>query len=114
MSRARLGRDAGVMTTGAALVCTALLLVVLGLAHIGGAVLARHRAQSAADLAALAAAATLRDGGEACPAGREIAVRNGGRIALCTDEANGDVYVEVAVPVWTATAVARARAGPLR
>lgn len=113
MSRAPLGRDTGVMTTWAAIACAALLLTVLGLAHLGAAVLARHRAQSAADLAALAAATALRDGYSACGAGADFATRNGADLAACRDLGNGDVYIEVEVPVLSATATARAKAGPL-
>lgn len=100
------------MTTWAAIACAALLIAFVGLAHIGAAVVARHRAQSAADLAALAGATALRDGFSACDAGGELATRNGGVLAECREEGGGDVYIEVEVPVLSASATARARAGP--
>lgn len=113
MNRAALGRDSGVMTTWAAIACAALLVAVLGLAHLGAAVVARHRAQAAADLAALAAATALRDGFPACESGSDLAARNGATLAACHEVGGGDVYVEVEVPVLSASATARAKAGPL-
>ena len=113
MRRVPAARDAGVMTTWAAIACAALLIAFAGLAHVGAAVVARHRAQSAADLAALAAATALRDGFAACDAGEELAARNGAVLAACREVGNGDVHIEVEVPVLSASATARARAGPL-
>ncbi len=103
------------MTTWAAVACAALLLVFVGLAHLGAAVLSRHRAQAAADLSALAAAGALRDGADgdaACAAGRDFAARNGARPVACRELGGGDVYMEVVVPVLTANASGQARAGP--
>lgn len=112
MSREPAARDAGVMTTWAAIACAAILIAFVGLAHIGAAVVARHQAQSAADLAALAAATALRDGFAPCDAGGELASRNGAVLAECREAGGGDVYIEVEVPVLSASATARARAGP--
>ena len=112
MRRDPAARDAGVMTTWAAIACAALLIAFVGLAHIGAAVVARHRAQSAADLAALAAATALRDGFTPCDAGGELADRNGAVLAECREAGSGDVYIEVEVQVLSASATARARAGP--
>lgn len=85
-------------------------------AYLGSAVIARHRAQAAADLAALAGATAL-------PAGRDVAcarVRSLTRQLGVDDTAcavNGlDVVVTVEVPVafgWHGTARAAARAGPV-
>lgn len=95
-----------------AIACAALLIAFVGLVHIGAAVVARHRAQSAADLSALAAATALRDGFSPCDAGGELATRNGGVLAECREAGGGDVYIEVEVPVLSASATACARAGP--
>jgi len=93
----------------------ALLAVTVGGAYLGSAVVARHRAQAAADLAALAAAARL-------PAGADAACRRATAVARamraddvgCTVRGlDAVVSVKVAVPLagW-GSAGAAARAGP--
>lgn len=109
----RLGPRDGAVTVWAALVIAALLVVLCGVAYVGAAVLARHRAQAAADLAALAAAAALRAGEPSCDEAARIAQANGADMASCTDAGGGDVLVAVAVDVLGSAAEARARAGPL-
>jgi secretion/DNA translocation related TadE-like protein len=65
------------------------------------AVLARHRAEAGADLAALAAAGRIgRDDAGACPAAARIAGRNGTRLLSCAvqlapDGRSGRVLVRV-------------------
>lgn len=101
------------------MVAVAMVMVLLGItgggAYLGAAVVARHRAQAAADLAALAAAARL-------PAGRESACAQAAAVAraMRADDAECAVHdldvvitVEVAVSAggW-GTARAAARAGP--
>jgi secretion/DNA translocation related TadE-like protein len=92
----------------------AVLLCVTAVgAYVGSVVVARHRAQAAADLAALAAAARLPSGaGAACA--RATAVARQMRIddVECrVDEL--DVVVTVGVPVvFAGVARAAARAGP--
>ncbi|WP_432547028.1 Rv3654c family TadE-like protein [Kineococcus sp. SYSU DK004] len=91
-----------------ALGCVALTALLLVLA-LGGAVLARHRAASAADLAALAAADVLlgRAGGVPCErAGRVVAAHGAAApgaavpaFVECAPAADGSVLVRVAVPV---------------
>lgn len=84
----------------------------------GSAVIARHRAATAADLAALAAAVRVPDGdGVACAAAKEIAARNGGSLTRCV-LIGDDVEVEVtrllvlgSLGSWPA--MAGARAGPV-
>jgi secretion/DNA translocation related TadE-like protein len=84
----------------------------------GGAVVARHRAEVAADLAALAGAVQVSVGEDApCAAASRLAGRNGGRLTTCI--VSGD-DVEVVVTrrlvlgrLGSATASARARAGPV-
>ncbi|WP_018352268.1 Rv3654c family TadE-like protein [Longispora albida] len=99
---------------------TGALLLSVGLAcmGIGSAVVARHRAGSAADLGALAGAVHAMAGAEvACSEVEEIVAANGGRVASCTVDGL-DVLVAVEVrPAGYAgrfgVARAVARAGPL-
>jgi secretion/DNA translocation related TadE-like protein len=98
---------------GAAMV--AVLLWMTGTAaYLGSAVVARHRAQAAADLAALAAAARLPSGaGPACA--RAAAVARAMRVddVQCrVDDLDVVVTVQVAV-VFAGAARAAARAGPV-
>jgi secretion/DNA translocation related TadE-like protein len=109
--------DRGVATVWAAVGIAALAsLAVFGL-HLGEALVARHHAESAADLAALAAAAHMVNGEEhACSQARRVTDRM--RVALVSCRTSGwDVLVDVAAqrPGWLAnlgSATARARAGP--
>jgi secretion/DNA translocation related TadE-like protein len=97
------------------------VLAVVGAAAVlvAAAVTARHRAGSAADLAALAAAGRAVTGEpDACAVAAEIADRNAARLATCTVEEGGVVAVTVAVPVRLGPlglydATGRARAGPV-
>lgn len=96
---------------------TSLLVVALAVAHIGAAVVARHRAQAAADLAALAAAGRLSAGRPAACAAAEAVVTAMRAAAAGCSVQELDVTVVVTVPVhlgrWgTGTAHATARAGP--
>jgi secretion/DNA translocation related TadE-like protein len=87
------------------------------------AVFARHRAEAAADLAALAAAGRIGTGGDPCATARGIAAANGAALAGCTvtlatDGRSGTVRVHARVrvgfPVVGArTVTASARAGRL-
>jgi len=70
----------------------------------GLAVLARHRAESAADLAALAAAGRIGVADDACARAADIAARNDARVTSCrvrlaADGRSGAVRVVVAAPV---------------
>jgi secretion/DNA translocation related TadE-like protein len=92
-----------------------LLTITGGSAYLGSAVVARHRAQAAADLAALAAAARLPGGPEtACAQATVVAsdMRVDG-IHCAVDDLDAVVTIEVRVAVggWS-TARAAARAGP--
>lgn len=94
-----------------------LLAITGGSAYLGAAVVARHRAQAAADLAALAAAARLA-AGPATACGQAKAVAAGMRVHTtgCTvDDLDVVVTTEVRLPVggW-GSARAAARAGPSR
>ena len=84
--------------------------------RVGSAVIARHRAQAAADLAALAAAARLPSGpAAACQAALDVTAAMGAELAGCAVE-ELDVVVGVVVDVggWIGgQAHASARAGPV-
>jgi secretion/DNA translocation related TadE-like protein len=86
---------------------------------VGGARIARHRAQAAADLAALAAAAHAAEGSErACGLATRVAHESEARLRRCAVHGRvADVLVTSRVGAlprsgWS-TATARARAGPV-
>ncbi|WP_370647140.1 Rv3654c family TadE-like protein [Mycobacterium sp. IDR2000157661] len=94
-----------------------LMATTVGAGYVGAAVVARHRAQSAADLAALAAAGRLAGGaGVACGQAAVVATAMRATVVRC-DTDGLDVVVAVAVPVelgrfGSGPAHAVARAGP--
>lgn len=90
-----------------------LLTVTGGSAYVGAAVGARHRAQAAADLAALAAAALVPAGAEsACAQATAVARTMRTAVADCTlEDLDVVVTVEERVGRW-GNARAAARAGP--
>jgi secretion/DNA translocation related TadE-like protein len=111
-------RDEGAGTVLALGLVALLASLVLACVALGAVVVARHRAASAADLAALAGAdRTLgRAAGAPCSAARTVARVNGGVLSKCSVTADGTVSVVVQVrlpPPWDrlGTAQARARAG---
>lgn len=94
-----------------------LVTVMMGAAHIGAATLARHRAQAAADLAALAGAAHLPTGmGPACTRAERLArVMHALAVSCIVDGLDLVVTVEVSPALggrWIGPATAVARAGP--
>ena len=118
--------DAGRRDVGAAsiwvLACCALLMLLAAIVTVRGlAVLARHRAEAGADLAALAAAGRIGVSGDGCAPAAQVAQRNGGRLRSCRlhlapDGRSGTADVafalEVHLPLAGArTVVATARAG---
>ena len=115
------GREEG---TGSILVLTAVGVVLVTLAAAGvlaQGVAARHRAATAADLSALAAAERLLSGqasGDPCAAARTVAAANGGMLTRCT-VSDREVVVAVRVASGPAGRLLRlpdpvrlARAGP--
>jgi secretion/DNA translocation related TadE-like protein len=86
--------------------------VAVGMAGVTGD---RHRAETAADLAALAGAVAARDGSDACKAAAVIAQANRGELVSC-DVSNQEVLVSVSVStarvLGTWQQVGVARAGP--
>jgi len=106
------------------LACSALVLLLGVVVSLrAGAVLARHRAESAADLAALAAAGRIGLADDVCAPAGPIARANGGLLIRCrptlaADGRSGSVDVEVTVAVrlpgvGEQQAIASARAGRL-
>ena len=110
-------RDRGSATIYAITVIAVLAAIALGAAAVGGAVVARHRAMAAADLAALAAADALAHAAaDPCAAAEHIAARHDVDLRSCsTDGLVADV--KVGVPVrgvlgFGLVAEMRSRAGP--
>ncbi|WP_433627067.1 Rv3654c family TadE-like protein [Nocardia sp. CA-120079] len=111
-------RDEGVATVFACSALAALIGATLLIAQVGAVVVARHRAQAAADLAALAAAGELARGADVgCAEAGEIARRMGVRIQQCeVVQWDATVTVEGNVPMGLLgkrTVRAVARAGPV-
>ncbi|MFC9788095.1 Rv3654c family TadE-like protein [Rhodococcus sp. NPDC127528] len=110
--------ERGAATVLACFAMLALISLALVIGHLGAAVATRHRAQAAADLGALAAAAALDRGGEAaCAAARGVADRMRVTLRECRIE-GWDAIVTVGVragltAVGSGDAVAAARAGPV-
>lgn len=90
-----------------------MLTVTGGSGYVGAAVVARHRAQAAADLAALAGAALVPTGAEsACAQATAVARAMRVGVAACTlEDLDVVVTIETAVGRW-GNARAAARAGP--
>ncbi|MHA3019018.1 Rv3654c family TadE-like protein [Mycobacterium sp. BMJ-28] len=91
-----------------------LVAITMGLAVLGSAVIARHRAQAAADLAAHAAATGLAAGRQfACAQAASVATAMGTALSSCAvDGLDAVVAVEADTGVRHWRARAWARAGP--
>lgn len=93
------------------------LATFLGLAVLGAALVASHRAHGAADAAALAGAQAALDGlgpQVACERAADLAAANGARLAGCAagaDEVTVDVEVDPGLSTGLGPARARSRAG---
>ncbi|WP_245777642.1 Rv3654c family TadE-like protein [Lentzea xinjiangensis] len=97
--------------SGVVAVLLLITVTVVG-AQVGAAVIARHRVSGAADLAALAAAARLTDGGgSACEQAKRVAEANRSRLDHCA-VSGWEVVVEVSAATPFGPVSARARAGP--
>lgn len=108
--------ETGIATIWGLAIIGILMLLAAVSAGVVSLIGARHQAEAAADLAALAGAKAAVDGEDACDAARRIAAANGGALIRCDVE--GEI-VEVRVQVegprllgesWVLTG--RARAGP--
>lgn len=100
-----------------AVACLGLLVLVgAALAVVGALVVDHRRAQSAADLGALAGAAASARGEDGCAAAGRTAAANGARVLSCGVMAGGlRVTVVVPGPRWLGSVGdlrAEARAGP--
>jgi secretion/DNA translocation related TadE-like protein len=109
--------DSGIATVWAAIAVAALVAVLAAMLGLVAAVGGRHRAEAAADLAALAAAVqAVRGETVACGRAGQVATGTGGRLVLCRVRGGvAEVEVEVALRIALlggVTARSRARAGP--
>ncbi|MEO5834934.1 MAG: Rv3654c family TadE-like protein [Nakamurella sp.] len=106
--------DRGSATVIGAVMIMVLLVMTTLVIHLGAAVVARHRAAAAADLAALAGARAAVNGVAApCRDAAEIAEAGAARLDRC--EVRGwEIRVEVSTSagILGQRAAARARAGP--
>ncbi|MDQ6657630.1 MAG: flp pilus-assembly TadE/G-like family protein [Actinomycetota bacterium] len=97
-------------------VATLIVVLAVGL-QVAGAVIARHRAESAADLAALAGAARVLAGQQAaCEMARTIAVANGAALDGCElvgFDLRVTVWLDAVLGPLGGSATGRARAGPV-
>lgn len=122
MRRAR-ASDRGSASVWVLSACALLLTVGVVVEVRTVAVLARHRAEAAADLAALAAAGRIGVADDACRVAAQIAVRNAATVRACSvhlapDGRSGTAEVTVAATVrlplaGTREVVANARAARL-
>ncbi|MGP6175525.1 Rv3654c family TadE-like protein [Corynebacterium sp. A21] len=91
----------------ATVAATAIIVVLISLGMVvaagSGQVIAGHRAQLAADLAAVSGAEAQAQGQEGCAVAASTAALNSGALISCTTR-GGDVITEVAVQRRTATA----------
>ncbi|GHH49840.1 Rv3654c family TadE-like protein [Lentzea cavernae] len=112
MNGERLGCERGSAAVSGVVAVLSLIIVAVGGAQIGSAVVARHRVTGAADLAALAAAARLTEGDEdACEQAKRVASEHRAELSGCT--VNGwEVVVEVSATTPFGPVSAWARAGP--
>ncbi|MFW0793631.1 Rv3654c family TadE-like protein [Gordonia sp. CPCC 205515] len=112
--------DRGFATIVGAFAIAAVVAATIAVGYFGAAVVARHRAQSAADLAALAAAQDhVRGEPNPCATAQQIVTeqRTGAQLVRCAPD-GADVVVRTAVPVplgpfGLRRAEASARAGPI-
>ncbi|MFF3750487.1 Rv3654c family TadE-like protein [Streptomyces sp. NPDC002018] len=105
-------RDRGAATVWVALAASAMCVVFAVVLAMGQAVLARHRAAAAADLAALAAADhALLGQADACRRAAGVASAQGAEVVRCGLSGGiADVTARAAFGPYTPTI--RARAGP--
>ena len=115
----RLGgyRDQGVATVYACLGIVVLFALTGLAAHLGAATLARQRAETGADLSALAGAAKVLQGPDmACAAVVQVAVVNEVDVQSCTVTGTDVLDMVVAhagAGPFSGSATGRARAGPV-
>ncbi|MFF1955482.1 Rv3654c family TadE-like protein [Streptomyces sp. NPDC058220] len=105
-------RDRGSATVWVAMAATTICVVFAVVLAMGQAVVTRHRAGAAADLAALAAADhALRGPAEACRGAAEVAAAQGAEVVRCALSGEiADVTARARFGPYAPTV--RARAGP--
>lgn len=107
--RARCGSDRGYATIATAGIIAAVVALALVVAAAVSRTADTHRAQVAADLAAVAGATALQTGGgDACSVARDTAILNGAELGRCTIT-GADVVVSATVGKSEAVA----KAGPI-
>ena len=108
--------DAGAGTVLAVAMVGLLVTVTVATSGAVGLVAGHRRAQAAADLAALAGAAALQDGGDACRRAGTVAERNGASLRRCRVEDWSVALVvasSVRLPGGSIDLRARSHAGPV-
>jgi secretion/DNA translocation related TadE-like protein len=98
----RVGQEQGSVSVVVAAAVGMALVVTMGAADVGRALIARSRAEAVADLAALAAAQELAvaSGTDPSAFAADYADRNGARLVSCScDAGTSEAVVRVAVPV---------------
>ena len=107
--RTRCGSDRGYATIASAGIIAAVVALALVVAAAVSRTADTHRAQVAADLAAVAGATALHTGGgDACAAARDTTILNGAELDRCTIS-GADVVVSATVGKSEAVA----KAGPI-
>ena len=102
MKRPGAGRERGSVSVVVAAAVGMSLVVTMGAADVGRALIARSRAEAVADLAALAAAQELAlpSGAEPASIAADYADRNGAVLVSCScDPGTAEAVVRVAVPI---------------
>ncbi|MDT0304032.1 Rv3654c family TadE-like protein [Streptomonospora wellingtoniae] len=114
---ARRGADAGSATVWVLALCGVVLFAASAVVLVAGVRVDRHRAATAADLAALAGAERLSEGERSsCAAARATAEANGAELTRCRLAADLSLHVSTRVParMRLGSVTAHARAGPHR
>jgi secretion/DNA translocation related TadE-like protein len=96
------GGERGSMSVVAASVMALLVVLCMGVADVGHALVARERARTAADAAALAAMSEIAfpQGGDPAQLAGEYAARNGAELSGCEcTSGSTEVTVTVRVPI---------------
>ena len=103
MKRSRqVGGERGSVSVVVAAAVGMALIVTMGAADVGRALIARSRAEAVADLSALAAAQELAfpSGTDPASFAADVAIRNGARLVSCScAEGTSEAIVRLAIPV---------------
>ena len=109
--------DEGSGTMACVMLIALAAALIATVASVGGALLCRSRARSAADATALSAASAYWSGGasDPCAVGRRAAAENDAQLESCVGEGD-DIVVTVSVPLrlpFMSRVSQRSRAGPI-